>query len=110
MIKPSNFRTAYCQRAHCEEASFEGMVFWRGLYWHALPFALVIRLFSRKFFRDDLELIRHVGADHSLEEVAEDVERFEYGNRVRSHWLRTGFRIHMSPGRIRALAAKCLKS
>lgn len=110
MTKPSSFRTAYCQRVRCEESSFEGALFWRGLYRHAVPIAVVIRAFSRDFFRDDLQFIRHVGSDSSMAEIAEDVERFEYGNRVRRHWLRTGLRIHLSPARIRKLAAKCLQT
>lgn len=103
-----NFRTAFCRRAHCQDTRFERALFWRGLYRHAIPLALFIRLFAPRFFRDDLDFIRYLGADTSMEDVVEDIDRFEYGNRVRRHWLRTGLRIRLNSARVAAMAAKCL--
>jgi hypothetical protein len=85
------------------------VLFWRGLYRHAIPFALLIRMFAPRFFREDLDFIRYLAGDGSMEDVHEDIDRFEYGNRVRSHWFRTGLRIHINPTRIAALAASCFK-
>lgn len=107
MTRP-DFRTVFCQQAHCEASHFERALFWRGLYRHAIPFAFLIRLVAPRFFRDDLDFIRFLGADASMEEINEDIDRFQYGNRVRRHWLRTGFRIHLDPARIAALASTCL--
>lgn len=103
-----NFRTAFCRRTQCQDTRFERALFWRGLYRHAIPLALFIRLFAPRFFRDDLDFIRFLAADTSMEDVAEDIDRFEYGNRVRRHWLRTGLRIRLNSARVAALAAKCL--
>ena len=108
MRTTSNLRAVYCQNTHCPESAFEGALFWHGLYRHAVPLAFAIRLFSPGFFRDDLDLIRHLASDVSMGEVDEDIDRFEYGNRVRRHWLRTGFRIRVNPTRLAALAAKHL--
>ena len=107
MTRP-NFRTAFCQRTGSNDSAFERALFWRGLYWHAIPFAFFIRLLAPHFFRDDFDFIRYLGADASMEEVEEDIDRFEYGNRIRRHWLRTGLRLHLSSARIAALASSCL--
>lgn len=108
VTEPRTFRVAFCARAQCEDSAFEGTLFWRGLYRHAVPLAFLIRCVAPRFFRDDDELIRQLGRDRSIEEIADDIEHFEYGNRVRPHWLRTGLRIHLNPQRIEALARRCL--
>lgn len=108
MKKPTDFRTAFCAQARCAGPAFERALFWRGLYRHAMPLALFLRLTAPGFFREDEEFIRWLAGDGSLAEVEEDIERFQYGNRVRAHWLRTGLRIHLDPARIWALAQRCL--
>ena len=104
-----NFRTEFCRHTGSSDSAFERSLFWRGLYWHAIPFAFLIRLVAPRFFRDDFDFIRYLGDDASMVEVNEDIDRFEYGNRVRRHWLRTGLRLHLSPARIAALASNCLR-
>jgi hypothetical protein len=108
VVKPNTFRSAFCAHTGCADASFERRLFWRSLYRHALPVAFLVRLFNPSFFRDDDEFIRWVGGDSSLSEVAEDVARFQYGNWVRRHWLRTGLRLQLDPERITALARRHL--
>lgn len=108
VIPPPDFRSAFCARMRCAAPAFERTVFWRGLYRHAVPLALILRLTTPGFFRADEEFIRWLGGDGCLAEVEEDLERFRYGNRVRSHWLRTGCRIHVNPQRIWELAKRCL--
>lgn len=110
MTTRPNFRTVFCQHARCDESAYERALFWRGLYRHAVPFAFLIRLISPRFFQDDLDFIRYVGADATMEEVNEDIDRFQYGNRVRRHWFRTGLRIHLNPVRVAALASSYLPS
>jgi hypothetical protein len=105
-----NFRTAFCAQNHCADSAFEGALFWRCLHRHAVPLAFFIRLLAPAFFRDDDEFIRYLGGDESLQEIAEDIDRFQYWTRVRRHWLRTGFRIHLDPLRVAALARRCLAS
>jgi hypothetical protein len=107
-MNPPNFRAAYCARHHCAESAFERRIFWRGLYRHAVPLALLLRLFSPAFFRPDAELITRLAGAGSLAEVNEDIDSYEYGNRVRSNWLRTGFLIRLNSARIRAMARQCI--
>jgi hypothetical protein len=92
----------------CADASFERALFWRGLYRHAIPLAVFIRWFNPEFFHDDDELIHRLGRDTTMDEVRDDLEHFEYGNRVRRHWLRTGLCIHVSPKRLARLANRCM--
>jgi hypothetical protein len=73
-----------------------------------VPLALFLRLFAPDFFRPDFELITRLAGAVSLAEVSEDIESYEYGNRVRSNWLRTGFMIRLNSARIRAMARQCL--
>lgn len=105
---PPDFRTAFCTMARCPDLAFERAVFWHSLHRHAVPLAWLLRWLRPAFFREDDQLIQQVGRDRSLEEVAEDIEHFQYGNRVHSHWLRTGLRMHIAPQRLAALARRCL--
>ena len=107
-MTPPDFRTAFCAQMGCADSAFERALFWRGLYRHAVPVAFFLRLVVPGFFREDEEFIRWVGRDGSLAEVEADIERYRYGNRVRTHWLRTGLRIHLDPARIWTLAQRCL--
>ncbi len=110
MTNRPTFRTAFCQRAHCDDSRYERALFWRGLYRHAIPFAFLIRMVAPRFFRDDFDFIRYLASDATMEEVNEDIDRFEYGNRVRRHWFRTGLRIHLNPVRVAALASSVLRA
>lgn len=105
---PGNFRTTFCAEIRCVDSAFERALFWRGLYRHAVPLAFFIRLVWPAFFRDDKDFIQRLGGDRSLDEIAEDIDRFQYENRVRSHWLRTGLCIHLAPHRVATLARRCL--
>lgn len=100
----------FCAQRDCAESTFERRFFWLGLYRHAVPLAVLIQLFFPAFFRDDRTFIQYVGGDADLGEVREDISRFEYGNLVRQHWLRTGLRIRVNSARIAALARPYLKS
>lgn len=101
-------RSAFCAQAKCPESAFGRRFFWRGLYRHAVPLAALIQLFAPGFFRDDRAFIEYVGGDVSLGELREDIARFEYGNVVRQHWLRTGLRIRVNSARVEALAQGCV--
>jgi hypothetical protein len=96
-------RTTFCAQSKCSESAFERRFFWRGLYRHAVPLALLIEWLHPAFFRDDKAFVEYVGGDDCLGEVHEDISRFEYGNRIRQHWLRTGLRIRVNSARIAAL-------
>lgn len=109
-MKPTDLRSAFCLQTACTDSAFVRAFFWQGLHRHAVPLAFLIRLVAPAFFRNDDEFIRYLGNDRSMEEVEDDIDRFEYGNRVRSHWLRTGLRLHLDPQRITALARRCLES
>lgn len=103
-----NFQSAFCTRYRCLEADFERQVFWRGLYRHAVPLAVMLRWFAPRFFHVDVEFIRWLAGAVTMSDIREDLQDFEYRNRVNPQWLRTGFLIRLSPARIKALARQCL--
>ena len=101
-----NFQDAFCERCKCRPAGFEDKLFWSCLYPHAVPVAYLIRMFKPEFFRDDLHLIQDLASDVDTKEVDGDLDRFDYGNHVRPHWLRTGLRIRLCSERVAAMAKK----
>ena len=70
--------------------------------------ALVLRRLSPAFFREDLQLIQQIGMDKDLEEVDATLSDFQYVNRARRHWLRTGLKVRLSGRKVRELAADLL--
>jgi hypothetical protein len=70
--------------------------------------ALVLRKLAPAFFREDLQLIQQLGLDRDLEEVDAALNDFQYVNRARRHWLRTGLKIRLSGRKARELAADLL--
>jgi len=102
------FQEAFCARFHCPAAQFHERAFRRCLYSHAVPIAPVLRRLAPAFFREDLQLIQQIGLDRDLEEVDAALSDFQYVNRARQHWLRTGLKIRLSGRRVRELAADLL--
>jgi len=103
-MRPQNFQEAFCKARKCSPARFEQSLFWRCVYPHAIPLAFLIRIVAPSFFRDDGVFIQHLASDIDLAEVDADIDRFEYGNRIRKHWLRTGLRIRMCGVKAMAVA------
>jgi len=106
--RPVTFQEAFCARYRCPAAQFPDRAFRRCLYPHAVPLALVLRRLAPAFFREDLQLIQQLGLDQDLEEVDAALSDFQYVNRARRHWLRTGLKIRLSGRRVRELAADLL--
>ena len=106
--KPVTFEEAFCARYRCPAARFPDRAFRLCLYSHAVPLALVLRKLSPSFFREDFQLIQQVGLDQDLEEVDAALSDFQYVNRARRHWLRTGLKIRLSGRKVRALAGDLL--
>jgi hypothetical protein len=102
------FQEAFCARYGCTPDEFPDRVFRCCLYGHAVPLALVLRRLSPAFFRADLELIQQLGLNRDLEEVDATLSDFQYVNRARKHWLRTGLKIRLSGQKVRNLAAELL--
>lgn len=85
-------------------------MFWRGLFRHALPLALLIRRFNPEFFAEDLDLIREVGATTSQELFKNEINYF-FGRNLRDrNWLRSTFRIRVSGNRLIRMRRRLLPS
>jgi hypothetical protein len=108
-MNPKSLQDAVCENLRCSVTQFERRLFWQCLYRHAVPLAFLIRWFTPAFFRDDLLLIQWIATDVNLTEIDDDLDRFEYGNRTRKHWLRTGMKIRLSSARVTAFATRFLE-
>jgi len=106
---PTTMRGSFCARYRCPVEAFEEKLFWRGLYRHALPMAWIIRRASPEFFRRDEEFLRWLGETLNMADVRREIHSFRYLNRTCPHWLRTGFRICLSPSRVKAVAKRCFE-
>jgi len=84
------FKEAFCETFACPPESYESKVFWRSIYPHALPVALLLSYFRPHFFDDDYELIRHV-ANVTHPGVFSTEMNFFHGRSIRhrSWWRRT---------------------
>ena len=82
------------------DSHFETVMFWQGLYFHALPLASILVRYNPQFFREDLEFLRDVKNAHSTEEVIGELNRF-YGRNVREKsFLRRRLFIRISGSRV----------
>jgi len=101
---------AFCARYHCSASEFPERAFRLCLYSHAVPVAQVLCKVTPGFFRDDRRLIEQLGLGQNMEEVRASLSDFQYVNRARPHWLRTGLKIRLSGRKVRQLAATVLEA
>ena len=71
--------------------------------------APVLRWLSPALFQEDRQVVHQLGLCRDLEEVDAALSDFQYVNRARRHWLRTGLKIRLSGRKSRALAAELLR-
>lgn len=93
---PNDFRNLYAKYARCHPEEFNNRVFWRTLYWHAIPFAWVIRLFSPEFFRLDWETIDRVAQTFDGREFSRDLDRYRFLNGQARSFLRSFLLVRIS--------------
>lgn len=108
--RPPSFKEAYCAHFDCPPERYEESLFWRAIFRHAVPLALIIRRFDPDFFHEDLDLIREVGAMSSQAIFRNEINYF-YGRNLRDkRWLRTGLRVRISGNRMMHLWGKLMKA
>jgi hypothetical protein len=96
----NNFKRLFCERFACSEQEYERKVFWKCVYRHALPLALVLRMADSTIFREDFDLMREVGHATCRKDVIGELNRF-YGRNVRDRsWLRKLLLIRVSGKRL----------
>lgn len=103
------FKQAFCQRYSCHPSQFETAVFWRTLYRHALPFALLIHLWNPSFFKEDIDCIRELGDTRSPDLFKVEINFFHGRNLRDKNWIRRSFSIRISAKRLLALKNKVLR-
>ena len=69
----ASFKEAVCAKFGCPAEQYEEAVFRRCLHWQARGPAWLLRMLSRKAFKDDFELIRSVAKAQNEEEVRRTV-------------------------------------
>ena len=104
------FQETFCARYHCPASEFPERAFRLCLFSHAIPLALVLCRVAPPFFREDRRLIEQLGLDQNMEEVGASLSDFQYVNRARPHWLRTGLKIRLSGRKVRELATTVLEA
>lgn len=100
------FRNAFCERFNCRRPEFEGKVFWRCLYPHAVPIAKLIMLVDSDYFQEDFEAIRHLGNASTVADVLAEVNSLHDNYRAHSKFFREVLRIRISGKRLLRLAQK----
>jgi hypothetical protein len=104
------FKEVFCDTFKCPPEKFEAQVFWKCLYPHAVPGALVIKAFNPDFFRADFELIQLISLDTSFAEIEADVQDFQFANSFGEHWLKKPLRLRLSGRRLLGLASQLYPS
>jgi hypothetical protein len=108
-IWQQGFREAFCTRYNCSAHEFERAVFWRCLYRHALPFAIVMMWFNPDFFAEDFAFVREIGATTS-DELFKAELNFFHGRNVRErNWFRRGLTIRVSAKRLLRLKNRLIR-
>lgn len=103
-----NFEELYCAKHSCDRVAFRRAMFWKCLYPHAIPLAVLLRGPRGNFFASDIELIAGVGAVRTLTALREEIADFHYVPE-NSRWLRRYARIRISTTRVRQVASAYLK-
>ena len=101
------FEQVYCERHNCTPRQFQRKLFARGMYLHARPFALFIRLVNARFFAADDSLVRSVAQATTMRAVREEVRDYFWDSENRN-WLRQVLKIRVSGQRIKNLAREYL--
>jgi hypothetical protein len=85
-----------CQRFSCPTSEYEERVFRECLYWHAKPFAPILRLLRPSFFAEDFKFIQYLGASTGFREATADLLNYHDANVGRTSFLRSTLKIRVS--------------
>jgi hypothetical protein len=98
------FQTLFCERFGCASSEYQQRAFRACLYWHAKPFASVLRKLNPDFFKEDFEFIRYLGQTNGGREARANAADFRDG--ARRSFLRNTLRIRVSGRKAARLAQK----
>ncbi len=97
------FRRAYCDLFGCSDEAFDRHLFWRSLYRRSLPWAALIWMVHREFFRRDLRTIQQLGICTSPDEFRSELKAFDYENKSNRGFVRCTCRVRISVKRLLAI-------
>ena len=97
----ATFAELYCARNACPPQAFRRRIFWRTLYWHAVPFAPLL-LFGNYFAADDA-MIDHCAQATGMQQIYEGIQDHPFHPEGRG-WLRRRAKFRVSTRRLRRLA------
>jgi hypothetical protein len=89
-------KALFCERFKCPPSEYEVRALKRCLYWHARLLGPFVRLLNAKFFLEDLQLIRALGAATHWRDARGEILTFQDANRTSMRLLRTGLKIRVS--------------
>jgi hypothetical protein len=92
----------FCAEHACTEEQFERRFFWRSLYWHAMPIALLLGGRSSRHFRADRQLIASVARAAHHSQLHDDIAYY-FLDASNQRWSRLVARIRISTTRLRKL-------
>ncbi len=105
-----HFQALFCERFKCPVSQFEEKVFRKCLYWHARPFAPVLRLLMPKLFAEDFKFIRYLGASTGLREAVVDLMNFRDTNLGRAGFWRGELKLRVSGRKASKLAQELFRT
>ena len=96
------FAEAFCSQHGIPPEKYGNAVFWRTLYWRAIPFIWLLPLLNIDHFTADRDLIKSVGLLKQLRGFSVEAERFHQHpcNRGMIRWR---FCMRISSNRLRSL-------
>ena len=94
------FRQLFSEKWGMAAEQFERKLFYRCLFRHALPFAWLLQICDKNFFREDFEMLRDVASARNTDEVICEVNRFFGRNARDKSFLRTALFLRVSGKRV----------
>jgi hypothetical protein len=104
------FKVLFCERFNCPPAEYAERAFRECLYWHARPFAGIIRMLRPDFFVEDFKFIAVLGAAVNAREASVDTANFHDVNRYGRGFLRRGWKLRVSGGKAMHLARELFRA
>lgn len=107
MTPTSTFAELYCAQNACPPSEFQRTVFWKTLYWHAVPLAPLLLMGDH--FAPDHGMIEACGRATRLQQIDEEIDDHRFHPRNEG-WLRWFGHLRISNWRLRKLAGLFLPS
>ena len=95
----------FCDHFKCPAEEFEKRMFWMCVRPDVIPLARVIWAIHRKFFYNDLEMLRQLGKTSNTRELRYEIESFRHYNPPRG-FIRRNFKVRVSGKRLLKIASR----